>query len=188
MKKMIAALAAVLMLTAGLSACGGEQDAEAGKATEDTAAVATSAAETTVVVEKTADGGTIEKDSENNELEIDKNGKLVSVKDKNGNDVDVTEYTVTHYIVTSGGSVIGSADDTRSGDSSSKSEGSSSKSDDSSSKSEGSSSKSGDSSSKSEGSSSKSEEGSSKFEPEPDNPESEPETIALDEYELPIVR
>lgn len=57
--------------------------------------------ETTVVLETTSNGGTIEQDSESNKITKDENGKVVSVEDKNGNSIDVTEYLTTHTWVES---------------------------------------------------------------------------------------
>ena len=57
--------------------------------------------ETTVVLETTSDGGTIEQDSEENKITKDKDGKVIYVEDKDGNPIDVTEYLSTHSWVES---------------------------------------------------------------------------------------
>ena len=80
-------LALVFALT--LVACGENEKT----ATPDES---TTVQETTVVIETTAEGGTIEKDSEGNTITKDENGKVVSVEDKDGNPVDVVEYVTTH--------------------------------------------------------------------------------------------
>ena len=174
MKKLIVGIAAVLVLTAVLTACGKKQEKNETTAKEP---AATTAPETTVVTETTAGGGRIEKDAEGNELEIDKNGSVVSIKDKNGKEITLTEYVEHHHTITSDGTVVGApkADE---------------KSDDVASKAEGGSSKGESADAKSETSSSKSESSSSKAESQSDRDasSSEAETIKLDEYELPIVR
>lgn len=196
MKKIIAILAAVLMLTAALAACGNDEKATPDSATKDSAAVteAVMEAETTRVLETTAEGNTVEEDAEGNVLEISKDGELVSVKDKNGSAIEVTEYITTHYIVTSSGTVIGSE---KSGSGSGNTS-SSSKANSSSSKSESGSSKPESSSSKASSQAASSKPASSSAEEKPETPSSEEEvedeipTVVIempdtDEYELPIL-
>ena len=88
MKRIIALLFATLMIAVLFSACGEKSN----DATPDEAAVA----ETTVVLEYIADGGTLEQDPEGNFVTKDADGKVVSVEDKNGNPIDVVEYLETH--------------------------------------------------------------------------------------------
>ena len=132
MKKIIAILAAVLMLTAVLTACGEKKD----DATPDSATVDSAAAGSTEAVEpeqlklvETTDDGTVEEDKEGNVLTIDKDKEIVSVKDKDGNTVSVTEYITTHYVISSAGTTYGEPGNvsSSSGSSSSKAEDSSSK-------------------------------------------------------------
>lgn len=111
MKRTIAILLAVLMLAVVFVGCGEDNSAENTGATPDTA-VSTKPAETTVVLETTAQGGTIEKDAQENTIERDKSGTIVSVKDKSGNTVSVTEYTKAHPDIAdpSGGSKSSDSD------------------------------------------------------------------------------
>lgn len=90
MKTKIIALLIVsaLMVAVLLSACGEKP----GEAPPDTSVIT----ETTVVLETTADGGTVEKDSEGNKITKDKDGKVIAVEDKDGNTIEVTEYLKTH--------------------------------------------------------------------------------------------
>lgn len=48
------------------------------------------------VVETTSDGGKILKDSDDNVITLDKEGNIVSIKDKNGNFLIVEDYIYTH--------------------------------------------------------------------------------------------
>lgn len=202
MKRIIAILAAVLMLTAVLTACGEEKT----EATPDSATADTATKDSVNAVEpeklkliETTEDGTKEEDKEGNVLTINKDDEIVSIKDKDGNEVSVTEYVATHYISTSGGTTYGEpeAASGSSGSSSSKSDSSSSKSESSASKPAGSSSKSDNSSSKASGNSSSSKPASSAAEDKPETSSSEeeqevvePTIIELpqtDEYELPIL-
>lgn len=81
----ITILVVVMML---LSACGEKET----KTTVDEA----KPAETTVVLETTSEGGTVEQDSEGNKITKDSEGKVTKVEDKDGNPVDVNEYLSTH--------------------------------------------------------------------------------------------
>ena len=72
MKRIISFMVAILMIAALFSACGEKQNA----ASPDEAAIT----ETTVVLETTADGGTIEQDSEGNKITKDENGKVASMQ------------------------------------------------------------------------------------------------------------
>lgn len=86
------------MIAVLFSACG----EKSGEAPPDVSVIT----ETTVVLETTADGGTIEQDSEGNKITKDKDGKVIAVEDKDGNPIEVTEYLKTHSWVegNSGGS------------------------------------------------------------------------------------
>ena len=99
MKKMIAIIAGILMLTAALTACGSNKDKNdtPDSATKDT--VAATSAETVKVLETTAEGGAMYKDSEGNTVTTDKSGDVISVRDKNGEPVEITEYVTTHHTV-----------------------------------------------------------------------------------------
>ena len=101
-------MVAILMIAALFSACGEKQNA----ASPDEAAIT----ETTVVLETTADGGTIEQDSEGNKITKDENGKVVSVEDKDGNPIDVTEYLTTHTWVELNGDSSGGSNGSDSSD------------------------------------------------------------------------
>ena len=108
--------AVLIVLSCVFTACGGNSDkSTADSATSDSAKVS----ETTVVLETTGDGGTIEQDSEGNKIKKDENGKVVSVEDKNGSPVDVTEYLTTHKWVESNGDSGGSGSSSGSGNNSS---------------------------------------------------------------------
>lgn len=98
MKRVFALLLAAFMLTALLCACNNKKD----EATPDEATATVT--ETTVVLETTADGGTIEQDSEGNKITKDKDGKVIAVEDKDGNPIDVDEYLQTHSWVEGSGS------------------------------------------------------------------------------------
>lgn len=71
-----------------LSACGEKK--------QESAANADKPAETTVVLETRADGGTLEQDAEGNKITKDEKGNVLSVEDKDGKPVDVEEYISTH--------------------------------------------------------------------------------------------
>lgn len=86
MKKIIAIAVSVFLAVTIFTACGNNNS---NKEKSDTS-------ETLKLVETTPDGGTVEKDSESNIVTKDKNGKITSVKDKNGKKVDVDEYIKTH--------------------------------------------------------------------------------------------
>ena len=88
MKRALFVLIVMILVSVVLTACG---DKSTGSTNDESAP-----AETTFVLETTAQGGTIEQDSEGNQITKDNEGKVVSVKDKNGNDVNVTEYLETH--------------------------------------------------------------------------------------------
>lgn len=57
--------------------------------------------ETTVVLETTGDGGTIEQDAEGNRITKDEKGNILSVEDKDGKLVDVERYISSHSWVVS---------------------------------------------------------------------------------------
>ena len=90
----IALTAALLIICFALSACGEDKPA----ATETPTAQQSSdaSAETTEVLETTADGGTVERDSEGNRITKDSDGGIVSVEDKSGASVDVNDYVASH--------------------------------------------------------------------------------------------
>lgn len=78
--------------------------------------------ETTVVLETTSDGGTIEQDSEGNKITKDDKGNVLSVEDKDGKSVDVEWYITIHSWVVnndSSGSTGGSGKSSGSGGSNS---------------------------------------------------------------------
>ena len=79
-------IAACLMIFA---ACG---EKETHNAADETKSAETTPAETNVVLETTADGGTIELDSEGNKVTKDLHGEITYVEDKDGNPVDVVVY------------------------------------------------------------------------------------------------
>ena len=102
--KMLPILLCVLLIGSILfTACGKKKS----ESTKDEAAPG----ETTVVLETTSDGGTIEQDAEGNKITKDEKGNVLSVEDKDGKPVDVERYISTHTWVvnndssgTSGGS------------------------------------------------------------------------------------
>ena len=96
MKRTIAIIAAMLMLTGTLAACGKDKNATPDSA--EKATVAATSAETVKPTQKSTEGNTVETDSEGNTIEKDKDGTIVSVKDKNGGVIEITEYTTTHHI------------------------------------------------------------------------------------------
>lgn len=164
MKKILAAIAAVCTIAAALSACGSEEKTVP-DSTEPTVAVSpTASPETTAVIETTADGGTLELDGEGNTLAIDKSGTIVSVTDKNGQPVTVTEYITTHYMITSGGEVVGTPEKVPDGGKASDS-----------------------ASSKADSQSAASSEAGASASSAEGQDEPQEETIPLDEYELPII-
>lgn len=87
-KVIIGLVAALIAVSCLISACSGGSD----KATPDSASVQ----ETTVIIETTADGGTIEQDPEGNKITKDDKGNILSVEDKDGKTVDVETYIITH--------------------------------------------------------------------------------------------
>lgn len=87
MKEKITFLLIAVWFCAGmLTACG-----------ENKSSDLLSPAETTFVIETTADGGTIEMDSEGNQLTKDNEGNILAVQDKSGNSIDVQTYITEHY-------------------------------------------------------------------------------------------
>ena len=169
MKKTIAVMMALLMLTSVMTACGSDK-----KATKDTAAKET-VFETTPENPKAAKGVIEHKDAEGNVIEIDENGKIVSVKDKDGNTVSVSDYLETHEFITEDNDKDTGDDDSSSapGQSGGSSSGSGS---------------SGSSSSAGQGASSaSSEEGASSAADSQDNPPGEDVGFEPEEYELPII-
>ncbi|MBR1731625.1 MAG: hypothetical protein IJ725_04260, partial [Ruminococcus sp.] len=87
MKKIIILALSVLIiasLTAGCS-CGGTDNKKSSATT--TSSSSDTVSETTKVIETTPDGGTVEEDSEGNKITKDKNGEIISVTDKDGNEV-----------------------------------------------------------------------------------------------------
>ena len=117
--KIISILLCLLLLCLILFTACGEKENEAAKdeSVPD---------ETTVVLETTNDGGTIEKDSEGNKITKDDKGNVVSVEDKDGTPVDVEKYITTHsWIIVSDATVAsnssGKSDDSGSSNLSGKS-------------------------------------------------------------------
>ena len=98
MKKWLLILAAaVITLSCILCACGDDKkDAKSEPESKNAAEVTSASDETTVVLETTSEGDTVEKDSDGNKITRDKTGDIVAVEDKNGNPVEVTEYLTTH--------------------------------------------------------------------------------------------
>lgn len=104
MKKIITVVAAVLMLTGTLAACGKNQEKQATPDSTEKATVAATSAETVKPTQKATEGNTAETDSEGNTIEKDKDGTIISVKDKNGEVIEITEYITTHhYTITNEG-------------------------------------------------------------------------------------
>ena len=87
-KKSLLFLTALLLITALLVACGNGKTIS----TQDEK----KPAETTVVLETTSAGGTVELDSEGNKITKDENGKVTAVEDESGKPVDVVQYVTTH--------------------------------------------------------------------------------------------
>lgn len=85
--RLFAFVIAVIVIASLLAACG-EKDLD----NTDTSIVF----ETTVVIETTADGGTVERDSDGNIITKNTEGEVVFVEDKNGNSVDVNKYVASH--------------------------------------------------------------------------------------------
>lgn len=83
----------LVLIVVLLSACG-ENNSET--AADKTAVTEAAVTETTVVLETTPDGGTVEQDSEGNIITKNSEGKVTKVEDKNGNPVSVSEYVKTH--------------------------------------------------------------------------------------------
>ena len=106
-KNQFAAIFLCLLLMAALllSACG--ENESTGKSADDNA----DTAETTVVLETTSEGGTVEEDAEGNRITKDKEGKIISVVDKNGNPIDLDEYLTTHSWAESNGSSSGAVNE-----------------------------------------------------------------------------
>lgn len=135
--KYIVPLFTALFVVMGIFSGCGDDNKEAAKgetASQTETQLTTSDAtpkETTVVLETTPEGGTIEKDPEENKITKDKDGNVISVEDKNGNPVDVEEYVSTHSWVQGSGSgkassgASGSSDKNSNASSSNGSEGSS---------------------------------------------------------------
>ena len=99
--KYLAVLLSLLIVSAILLTACGEK---ASDATKDESAPG----ETTVVLETTDNGGTIELDSESNKITKDSKGNVISVEDKDGNPINVEEYIETHSWIINTGSSGGS--------------------------------------------------------------------------------
>lgn len=92
--KILPILLCVLLIVSILfTACGKKKS----KSTKDEAVPD----ETTVVLETTGNGGTIEQDAEGNKITKDEKGNVLSVVDKDGKPVDVERYISTHTRVVS---------------------------------------------------------------------------------------
>ena len=93
MKKLIVLImAALTLLSAAACSCGGsgETGGKTYSAIEQ---------ETIKLLETTPDGGTVEKDKDGNTIEKDKDGEIVSVKDSDGNSVDIEQYKADYPVV-----------------------------------------------------------------------------------------
>lgn len=123
MKRIIAIIAAVLMLIGVLSACGKKDSDKAtdDSATKDSASSAavgstvaasekTDPSATTAVVETTAKGNTIERDKDGNVIEIDPSGEIVSIKSNDGDEYEIPVFLQNHYFVSADGKAYGNAD------------------------------------------------------------------------------
>ena len=92
--KILPILLCVLLIGSILFTACGKQKSDS---TKDEAAPG----ETTVVLETTGNGGTIEQDAEGNRITKDEKGNVLSVEDKDGKPVDVERYISTHSWVVS---------------------------------------------------------------------------------------
>ena len=107
-KTLIALLTSAILLSVMLCACGDKQK----NSSEDSSGSTESAVtETTVVLETTAEGGTVEQDSEGNKITKDKDGIVIAVEDKDGNPIEVTQYVTTHSWVEKTGKSSGGSTD-----------------------------------------------------------------------------
>lgn len=93
-QKILAIFVGSMILIALLSACG--EDKSTASDDKKSGEEATTAVETVAVLETTADGGAIEQDSEGNKIIRDNTGKIIEIKDKDDNPVDITVYLSTH--------------------------------------------------------------------------------------------
>ena len=94
---LIALTVALLIVCFALSACGEDKkDANSETESKNPTEITAASGETTVVLETTSDGGTVEQDSEGNKITIDKDGSVTSVEDRNGDPIDVADYLTTH--------------------------------------------------------------------------------------------
>lgn len=117
LSKLLMLAFSVFLIIALLVACGKNSPEPVSGASELNSS---SIQETTVLIETTPDGGTVEQDSEGNIITKDSSGKVTKVEDKNGNAVDVNNYLSDHPWVSA---------PKNSGDTSSKGNGSSGSSD-----------------------------------------------------------
>ena len=121
LKNIVPIFAALLIMIGVLSACGEEKKEETSSKTDSqvTTTVSTSEIpkETTVVLETTPDGGTVEKDSEGNKITKAPDGTVIAVEDENGTPVDVEEYVSTHSWVQGSNSGSGTSSQNGSGNS-----------------------------------------------------------------------
>lgn len=90
-KRILAVLAACLILAALTASCDNDNKAE-GNTDSKTEAISN----INKIIDVTDDGGTIEEDADKNVIEKDANGDVVSVTDKDGNELDVDEYIASH--------------------------------------------------------------------------------------------
>lgn len=107
-KVLITLLTAAILLSVMLCACGDKQNNASENSSIGTDAAVT---ETTAVLETTAEGGTVEQDSEGNKITKDKDGIVIAVEDKDGNPIEVTQYVTTHSWVEHSGKSSGDSID-----------------------------------------------------------------------------
>ena len=106
-------LSAFIVIAMLMTACGeNDSDKEVDLSATKSSNVEPSTAdrETTAILSTTAEGGTIEQDSDGYKITRDNSGKVVKVEDKNGNPVSVETYLITHTWVENPGSVGGRSD------------------------------------------------------------------------------
>lgn len=94
MKKLIAYAVMFLLIISLISGCGCVGDKASGTKPKTSSSAKTE--ETLKVIETTPDGGTVEQDKAGNKIKKNKNGKITSIVDKNGNSVNINNYITNH--------------------------------------------------------------------------------------------
>lgn len=110
-QELLSIIICLMMLLELFTACG--EDKSTASDDKKSGEEATTAVETVAVLETTADGGAIEQDSEGNKIIRDNTGKIIEIKDKEDNPVDITVYLSTHTWIEDPATTGGNSDSSK---------------------------------------------------------------------------